>query len=98
MPSSIGTLVEEGELFGSAAVFLRRRGGRIPRRRPTSIRLVLDVHVGAQRDDHPTPTATVPRRPHQAATGSAAPSTTKSTPQAAPATRGMVSTRTSAPV
>ena len=98
MASSIGTLVEEGELLWSVAPFLRRLGGRVPRRCPMSIRLIVNVHVGAQRDDHPTPRATGPRRPHQAATGSAAPSTTKLAPQAAPATRGMVSTRTSAPV
>ena len=36
--SSIGRLVEEAELFGSTAAFLRRRDGRVPRRRPTSIR------------------------------------------------------------
>ena len=83
---------------GPSRAFLRRLGDRVPRRGPTSIRLVLDVHVGAQRNDHPTPPATRPRRPHQVATGSAAPSTTRSAPQAAPATRGMVSTRTSAPV
>ena len=62
------------------------------------IRFNLKLHVGAQRNDHPTPTATGPGRTHQVATGSAAPSTTSPSPQAAPTTRGMVSTRTSAPV
>ena len=94
--SSLGRLTEQAELFGHIAELFYCFGRHARRIHPTLVR--SNLHVGAQRDDHPTSTATGPRRPHQMATGSAAPSTTSPLPQAAPATRGMVSTRTSAPV